>query len=125
MITVSVCCNDPDNGNFDGRVAGIEIHGAQSCDISLEPDTYPSPRFAWLDKPPEQTADLCGVDGMNKTDRAMIEAQREREELGMGNPPPGYKALEQIADVVLSYRPKSKQPKPKKRKKAKRGKANA
>jgi hypothetical protein len=28
------------------------------------------------------------------------------------------KALEQIADVVLSYRPKSKQPKPRKRKKA-------
>jgi len=51
MITVSVCCNDPDNGNFDGRVAGIEIHGA---------------------------------------------------------------------DVVLAYRPKSRQPKPRKRKKAKR-----
>jgi hypothetical protein len=30
------------------------------------------------------------------------------------------KALEQIADVVLTYRPKSKQPKPRKRKKAKR-----
>jgi len=29
-------------------------------------------------------------------------------------------ALEQIADVVLNYRPKSRQPKPKKRKKAKR-----
>jgi len=28
------------------------------------------------------------------------------------------KALEQIADVVLNYRPKSKQPKPRKRKKA-------
>lgn len=27
-------------------------------------------------------------------------------------------ALEQIADVVLNYRPKSKQPKPRKRKKA-------
>jgi hypothetical protein len=32
------------------------------------------------------------------------------------------KALEQIADVVLNYRPKSKQPKPRKRKKrVKRG----
>ena len=30
------------------------------------------------------------------------------------------RALEQIADVVLNYRPKSKQPKPRKRKKAKR-----
>jgi hypothetical protein len=30
------------------------------------------------------------------------------------------KALEQIADVVLAYRPKSKQPKPHKRKKAKK-----
>jgi hypothetical protein len=29
------------------------------------------------------------------------------------------KALEQIADVVLNYRPKSKQPKPRKRRKAK------
>jgi len=29
-------------------------------------------------------------------------------------------ALEKIADVVLNYRPKSRQPKPKKRKKAKR-----
>jgi len=28
--------------------------------------------------------------------------------------------LEQVADVVLAYRPKSKQPKPRKRKKAKR-----
>jgi len=32
-------------------------------------------------------------------------------------PPP----LVAISDVVLAYRPKSKQPKPKKRKKAKRG----
>ncbi len=46
-------------------------------------------------KPP----DLRGVDGMKQT-------------------PP--KALQQIADVVLSYRPASKQPKPRKRKKAKR-----
>ncbi len=30
------------------------------------------------------------------------------------------KALVQIVDVVLAYRPKSKQPKPRKRKKAKR-----
>lgn len=30
------------------------------------------------------------------------------------------KALEQIVDVVLAYRPKSKQPKPRKRKKARR-----
>ena len=30
--------------------------------------------------------------------------------------------LDAIADVVLAYRPKSKQPKPKKRKKAKRAK---
>lgn len=34
------------------------------------------------------------------------------------------KPLEQIADVVLAYRPKSKQPKPRKRKKAKRGAKN-
>ena len=46
-----------------------------------------------------ETADLCGVDRMKPT-------------------PP--KALEQIADVVLAYRPKSKQAKPRKRKKAKR-----
>lgn len=31
-----------------------------------------------------------------------------------------YHDVESVADVVLSYRPKSKQPKPKKRKKAKR-----
>lgn len=31
------------------------------------------------------------------------------------------KELDAIADVVLNYRPKSKQPKPRKRKKAKRG----
>jgi len=30
------------------------------------------------------------------------------------------KILEQVVDVVLAYRPKSRQPKPKKRKKAKR-----
>jgi hypothetical protein len=30
------------------------------------------------------------------------------------------RVLDAIADVVLAYRPKSKQPKPKKRKKAKR-----
>jgi hypothetical protein len=30
-------------------------------------------------------------------------------------------ALEKVADTVLAYRPKSKQPKPRKRKKAKRG----
>ncbi len=53
-------------------------------------------------------------------DRVMIAAQREREELGMGIPPAGYKALEAVADVVLAYRPKSKQPKPRKRKKARR-----
>lgn len=34
------------------------------------------------------------------------------------------KTLEAITDVVLAYRPKSKQPKPKKRKKAKRGAKN-
>lgn len=33
------------------------------------------------------------------------------------------KTLESVADVVLNYRPKSKQPKPHKRKKAKRAKA--
>jgi hypothetical protein len=50
---------------------------------------------AELSRPRCQSAvDLCGVDGMK---------------------PP--KALEQIADVVLNYRPKSKQPKPRKRKK--------
>ena len=27
MITVSFCCNDPDNGNFDGHVQSIEIQG--------------------------------------------------------------------------------------------------
>ena len=37
---------------------------------------------------------------------------------GCPNAPP--KALQQIADVVLNYRPKSKQPRPRKRKKAKR-----
>jgi hypothetical protein len=37
---------------------------------------------------------------------------------GMKQTPP--KALEQIADVVLNYRPKSKQPKPRKRKKARK-----
>jgi hypothetical protein len=51
-----------------------------------------------------KAADLRGVDGMKPT-------------------PP--KALEQIADVVLSYRPKSKQPKPRKRKKAKRVRVRA
>ena len=36
---------------------------------------------------------------------------------GLLKPP---KELEAVADVVLNYRPKSKQPKPRKRKKAKR-----
>ena len=40
--------------------------------------------------------------------------------LGIPPEPAAPKSLEQIADVVLSYRPKSKQPKPRKRKKAKR-----
>jgi hypothetical protein len=53
MITVSFCCNDPDSGNFDGRIAGVEIHGADGCDVTLEPRTYPSPRFAWLVDPPK------------------------------------------------------------------------
>ena len=53
MITVSVCCNDPDNGLFDGRVAAIEIHGAEGCDITLKPRIYPAPRFAWLDNAPK------------------------------------------------------------------------
>ena len=52
MITVSICCNDGNNGDFAGDVAGIEIHGAGGCDISLEPRTWPSPKFAWLDTPP-------------------------------------------------------------------------
>ena len=55
----------------------------------------------WIEKAAREIAtDLCGVDGMKAP-----------------------KALEQIADVVLNYRPKSKQPKPRKRKKAKREKA--
>lgn len=53
MITVSFCCNNPDNGNFDGRVASIEIHGAEGCDVTLEPRTCPEPRFSWLDEPPK------------------------------------------------------------------------
>jgi hypothetical protein len=53
MITVSICCNDPDNGNFDGHVAGIEIHGSEGCDIALEPRVFPSPSFRWLDDPPK------------------------------------------------------------------------
>ena len=53
MITVSFCCNDPDNGNFDGHVQSIEIYGIEGCDITLEPRTYPAPKFAWLDDPPK------------------------------------------------------------------------
>lgn len=53
MITVSFCCNNPDNGCFDGTVSGIEIHGIDACDITLEPRTYPAPRFSWLDDPPK------------------------------------------------------------------------
>ena len=53
MITVSFCCNDPDNGNFDGRVAAVEIHGMEGCNVTLEPRTYPAPRFDWLDSPPK------------------------------------------------------------------------
>lgn len=53
MITVSMCCNDPDNGMFDGHVVGIEIHGADGCDITLEPRVVPSPSFRWLDDPPK------------------------------------------------------------------------
>jgi len=53
VITVSFCCNDPDNGNFDGRVAGIEIHGIEGCDVTLEPRTYPAPGFTWLDYAPK------------------------------------------------------------------------
>jgi hypothetical protein len=40
--------------------------------------------------------------------------------LGIPPEPAAPKSLEQIADVVLNYRPKSKQPKPRTRKKAKR-----
>lgn len=53
MIVVSFCCNNPDNGMFDGTVASIEIHGTPGYDITLEPRTYPPPRFDWLDKPPK------------------------------------------------------------------------
>lgn len=62
MITVSFCCNNPDNGIFDGRVAGVEIHGSDGCDISLEPRTIPAPRFAWLDDPPKPH-DSCETAG--------------------------------------------------------------
>ncbi len=53
MLTVSICCNDGNNGNFAGEVDGIEIHGVDGCNISLEPRTWPSPRFAWLADPPK------------------------------------------------------------------------
>ena len=53
MITVSVCCNNPDNGCFDGTVSAIEIHGCDGCDITLEPRTYPAPKFSWLADPPK------------------------------------------------------------------------
>lgn len=53
MVTVSICCNDPDNGSFCGTVASIEIHGMEGCDITLEPPTYPPPKFSWLDEPPK------------------------------------------------------------------------
>jgi len=53
MIIVSFCCNNPDNGTFDGTVSAIEIHGSEGCDVTLEPSTYPAPRFSWLDNPPK------------------------------------------------------------------------
>lgn len=40
----------------------------------------------------------------------------------MKKKPTPPKALDAVADVVLNYRPKAKQPKPRKRKKVKRGK---
>jgi hypothetical protein len=54
-----------------------------------------------------------------KASTIALTAERNGATKYMKTPP---KALEQIADVVLNYRPKSRQPKPRKRKKAKRGK---
>lgn len=53
MLIVSICVNDPENGNFDGHVAGIAIHGFEECDITLEPRVFPFPCFRWLDDPPK------------------------------------------------------------------------
>lgn len=48
-LTVSFCCNDPDNGNFAGCVAGIEIHGVDGCDIRFEPRRLPDPKFTLVE----------------------------------------------------------------------------
>ena len=48
--------------------------------------------------------------------KEIVVCGRCREEI-----PTVPQSLQAVADVVLAYRPKSKQPKPKKRKKAKRG----
>jgi hypothetical protein len=54
MITISLCCNDPDNGNFAGTVAAIEIHGTDGCDIRLEPRRFPDPRLTMVSKMPKR-----------------------------------------------------------------------
>ena len=40
MITVSFCCNNPDNGDALGKVCAIEVHGAD-VGITLESPSYP------------------------------------------------------------------------------------
>ncbi len=66
-----------------------------------------------------EAPDLCGVDGM----KPFVETPLARNLLApTAEDNPSLKALNKISDVVLSYRPKSKQPKPRKRKKVKREK---
>jgi hypothetical protein len=81
-----------------------------------------SPTF-WEVRPPTKTGIRKLLEYILMCRRAERGGQREAADLrGVdGMKPP--KALEQIADVVLSYRPKSKQPKPRKRKKAKRARS--
>lgn len=60
---ISLCCNDPDNGRFDGRCSGIEWnavipeHG--TAELSFEPNHIPGPALT-VDHE-EKTLRLCRV----------------------------------------------------------------
>jgi hypothetical protein len=63
-----------------------------------------------------QTVDLRKVDRMKRQNYYGVDDGKPRTNTNYG----GVPELDAIADVVLNYRPKAKQPKPRKRKKAKR-----
>ncbi len=98
------------------RVDGMSFEGDRFVFDERE-EQKPSKRGVDRMKPNDRYSRYSngGVVGPNSPRPLVGEECRDAAEL-FASPP---KALEQIADVVLNYRPKSKQPKPRKRKKAK------